>query len=227
MKYTYLFLLCLFPFFAIAQNSLITDNYLTTTTFNSTTGIPDYAPAGSTTIQNHPLKIAKNAIKIHSIFFVGSVALSYERSLTQKVSFEIGGGYIYSNLIVLATYDYGTTKGFLVRGGVKYILGTDKNENSQILSGFYLMPELFYTSYSTKDGYQKLGITEDFSSFTLTINAGYQYVFSNSLLINFFVGSGVGKSLGDYNNGYYFSHILIGNDLSFAFTTGFKLGYAF
>ena len=89
------------------------------------------------------------------------------------------------------------------------------------------MPEFLYISYSTTDGYQKVGITEDFSSFALTINGGYQHVFKNSFLLNFFIGGGLGKSLGDYNDTFYFSHIIFSENLSFAFTAGFKLGYAF
>jgi hypothetical protein len=231
MKSIYLTFLCLLPFFTIAKNN-ITD--LTINSYQESTdlsSIPNYPFCSSlpndSLHQDKPKKARKNAIKIHSMLFNGSVALSYERSIKQNMSFEIGAGYIYSLARFKTSYDYGTTQGFMIRGGLKYLLGTDKAATSQLLNGIYLMPELFYTSFSTTDGYQKVGITEDLSSFALTLNAGYQYVFKNSFLLNFFIGGGLGKSLGDYNDTFYYNHLIFSENISFAFTAGFKLGYAF
>ncbi|RLD63941.1 MAG: hypothetical protein DRI84_09145 [Bacteroidetes bacterium] len=228
MKHIYNILLCVFPIFVIAQNnsiySIIDNNQNITIDYL----VLNNSSATKTTLQQDKIdRVRKNAFKIHSMLFNGSVALSYERSISRKISTEIGFGYIYTLPLYRTTRDYGTTRGFMLRGGLKYLFLSDKSTTSQILDGPYLMPEFFYTSFCTKDGYQKIGITENFESYAITLNFGYQHVFKNGFLINVFLGGGIGKSMGDYNQIHYYNHIIFSDNLSFALTTGLKLGFAF
>lgn len=228
MKHIYITLLFVLPIFVIAQNNSI-DSIIDN---NQNITIDYLVLSSSSAIKTTPQqdkaeRMRKNALKIHSIFFNGSVALSYERSISRKFSAEIGYGYIYTLPLYRSTRDYGTTRGFMLRGGLKYLLLSDKSTTSQILDGLYLMPEFFYTSFYTKDGYQKIGITENFESYAVTLNFGYQHVFKNGFLINVFLGGGIGKAMGDYNQIHYYNHIIFSDNLSFALTTGLKLGFAF
>lgn len=106
------------------------------------TNITSYSQKDSLKTEISQLK--KNIIKIKPTSFVfGYTQITYERSLSQKRSFEINLGLIGLGKDYLFEKD---PMGFAIRGGYKFYFGNRKIKNTT-MKGLYLMPEIAYCLY--------------------------------------------------------------------------------
>lgn len=181
----------------------------------------------------------KDALKMDMVsLFLGMSSFSYEHSLKRGMSIEIGAGYIFTSPFPEVFSNHQQSRGFSIRGGVKFIASSDeylkKTAHPHILKGLYVMPELMFSNYSYTDSYLGYNNTFSTSSIALTVNLGNQFIFQNSFLINWFVGVGLGGSFDGYDEGFYYTHVggyipspffydII--ELPLAFTAGFKMGF--
>lgn len=163
--------------------------------------------------------INKNILKTTFLsWYTGSVKLTYERYLAKNQSIEITGGDIGSLINIERTQP----KGVLCRLAYKFIYPVSLR-NKNYLNGFYVKPELAFSSYSYN--HVKSDTRKNVDRLAIMGNIGYQSIFKN-FVIDIFGGLGIG--VGDTNESNY-HHGFIGlkhNDI-FAFTAGVKIGWAF
>lgn len=152
----------------------------------------------------------KNAFKLDvvRVFAYGEFLLYYERSLTNRISMEIGAGPSFnsfaSHLSVWSGGFYPEDKdsysfdklGFSLHLSMRYYF--PKNRNG--LSGFYISPELIYRRNNY--GYASFSKIGHEDVYTLSFNVGYQTWFKPHFGMNFYLGPGVSYSI---LNGYYAS----------------------
>lgn len=169
----------------------------------------------------------KNALKFHIISpFFGNVAISYERSIANNSSIEFGAGIIYGRYNHQKAEFGGTT-----RFGYKYY--KRNSSGFSIFKGWYLKPEFILSVYESSYNYtDKNGLAQTHNdnmfSMSLVLNYGYQYVYKNYLLVDFFAGLGGGVS--SQNADYYYSNLSLvyGNDdIDLSITAGVKIGGLF
>lgn len=161
----------------------------------------------------------KNEVKVSLLsIFSGSTKVTYERLVRDYQSVEFTFGIIGLGVDMLKDSD---PKGTAWRIAYKFILPDKRNANNQ-MCGFYIKPELCYSSYS----YNYTAVERlDVDRFALMGVAGYDLVWDWFV---FDVYCGLGFGFGESNHSNY-HHGFIGwsADNPTAFTAGFRVGAAF
>jgi hypothetical protein len=172
----------------------------------------------------------KNALKIGLFnFLLDNTQISYERSLKPGRSLEatlgiIGLGADASDQNARGVY---TKLGYKFMGTPNYYLKGMRY--GHILNGWYAKPELVFSYYS-KNQFDFTDLVEDSRNtvfaFAFLINVGKQWVFSDNVVLDLFLGAGYGYS--DQNE-FDFQYGFIGgeNEVPIALTGGFKVGFLF
>jgi len=175
----------------------------------------------------------KNAIKFHFLSpIMGDVAFSYEKSISPGKSIEFGAGYIFGK------EEYGIDeKGVILRAGFKFIRSPDfyfnRMKYAHILKGSYIKPELIFNSFSSNRQNNRnvvintTKVSNQVVTLSLLLVAGKQIIYSNSFLIDYYVGIGYGVSNNNNNSYYYSNTIVTDNSFPLSFTTGLKVGFLF
>jgi hypothetical protein len=178
----------------------------------------------------------KNALKLGFFNpFLGSMQFTYERSIKPGKSFEttlgiIGLGFDPSEI---------QPRGATIKVGYKFIKTPDYilpgMRSSHILNGGYIRPEVIFNFY-TYDSYNydysfypyETTRKESFSG-ALVLNVGKQWVFSNSFLIDFYLGAGYGfaSNADNYDNNNHFGFVGAFPEFPIAFTGGLRVGFLF
>ena len=172
----------------------------------------------------------KNAIKFHALSLMGgSIALSYERSIKPGMSIELGGGYIYG---LEDTLQNKRDQGFIIRGGVKFMRPPkyyiNRGVYAHLLKGSYIKPEIIFNSFKRENkglSTPSLKVWDYISSTSIVLNVGKQVVYGNTFLIDWYGFIGYGRS--NFENGYYYSNIILANSVPVSFGLGFRLGFLF
>ena len=169
----------------------------------------------------------KHAIKFHFLSpMMGNASFAYEKSIAPGRSMEFGFGYIYGN-----KNSRKHDNGIILRAGYKFMTSPDfyvrKLKYSHILKGPYIKPELIFNSLSTVvNNYGSNSSKEHATSISILITAGKQVVYSNFLVIDYYVGVGYGYTNND-NVYYYYSNTILEMDVPISFTMGLKIGVLF
>jgi hypothetical protein len=177
-------------------------------------------------------KQRKNALKF-ALFSILTTKLefSYEHSIKPGRSMEIslgiigigadpgdinpGGAYLKAGYKFISTPDY-------YLKGMRY---------SHLLKGWYVKPEIIFSAFGRDQTYywysNETTTRETILSIAGVVDIGKQWVFSDSFLIDLYLGAGFGfaNNDGDFDNFYGF----IGAPEGFpiALTGGFKIGFLF
>lgn len=165
---------------------------------------------------------SKNAFKVDFLSpLYGYTEFAYERSIKPGQSIELAVGIIGWGKD-LANDD---PSGAFVKLGYKFMRTPDYNVNklkySHVLNGRYIMPELAYRKH-TQDN--DAGARSEIESVAFMIKFGKESVFTNTFLIDWYVGGGYGYS---NNNGEYSGHygFITGTDsFPLSFTAGVRIG---
>lgn len=176
--------------------------------------IPKVEPASKMILPTGP----KNDIKITLLSLgSGSTRITYERATAPRQSAELTVGIIGLGFDIM---NHADPSGILLKAAYKWNLAPMMSANSA-LAGFYVKPELVYTNYD----YCHEGIAGHTSQTALLGECGYQ------LIVRWFVFdiyAGVGPAFGTGNaDNYYHSFMRFPPDGIMAFTSGFRIGYAF
>ena len=174
----------------------------------------------------------KNALKFHFLSpMMGNVAFTYEKSISPGRSMEFGVGYIYGK------EDYGINeKGIILRAGYKFIRSPDFYFNrlkyAHILKGSYIKPEIIFNAFYSDSRYNHYTNTtgskeSTIASVSILLEAGKQIVFSNSFLIDYYIGIGYGVSNNNYDPYYYSNSIIAEDGFPLSFTMGLRVGFLF
>lgn len=165
---------------------------------------------------------SKNAFKIDFLSpLYGFTEFSYERSIKPGQSIQASIGVIGWGKD-LANED---PHGAFVKLGYRFMKTPDFNvgklKYSHVLKGNYVMPELAYRSHSIDIGNNRI----DIQSFAFNILFGKQSVFTDTFLIDWYLGGGYGYSdnHGEYSGHYGF--ITGTNSFPLSFTAGIRIGF--
>lgn len=175
----------------------------------------------------------KNALKIDFLSpLTGNTTFSFEHSVRPGRSFDVSLG-----IIGLGAKTYENVAGAFIKSGIKFIKSPDfylrGMRYAHVLKGSYIKPEIAFGYYSyLHDTYDyhthQSSIThENVFSGSLTINFGKQWVYDNSFLVDWFAGVGYGFDNQDYDGGYHFGYVIVGDDFPLSFTAGLKIGFLF
>lgn len=171
------------------------------------------------TVQVKQPRMRKNELKVALLSLMsGTSKLTYERLVCDYQSIEITAGVIGWGFDKLKDSD---PKGTAWRLAYKFILTNKRNANNQ-MCGFYIKPELCYSSYRyTHETEGRLKVDR----VALMGVLGYDWV------LNWFVFDiygGLGLACGDSNkSNYHHGFIGLNADSPTAFTAGFRVGVAF
>lgn len=169
--------------------------------------------------QANPPKMRKNEIKVALLSLAsGTSKVTYERLVGEYQSIELTAGVIGWGFDKLKNSD---PKGTTWRAAYKFIFPNKHNANNQ-LSGFYIKPELCYSTYRYNNETRgRLKVDR----VALMGVLGYDWVLRWFV---FDVYGGLGVASGNSNHSNY-HHGFIGwkADSPTAFTAGFKVGVAF
>jgi len=165
---------------------------------------------------------SKNAFKIDFLSpLYGFTEFSYERSIKPGQSIQASIGIIGWGKDIANEDPHGA----FVKLGYRFMKTPDFNvgklKYSHILKGSYVMPEVAYRNHSIDVGSSRV----DIKSFSFNIIFGKQSVFTNTFLIDWYLGGGYGYS---DNNGEYSGHygFITGTDsFPLSFTAGLKIGF--
>ena len=164
-------------------------------------------------------KMRKNEVKVALLSLAsGTSKVTYERLLRDFQSIEFTAGIIGWGFDKLRNSN---PKGTAWRLAYKFIFPNNNNANNQ-LCGFYIKPELCYSSYHynhASEGRLKV------DRLAMMGVLGYDWV---KRWFVFDVYGGLGLAAGNSNRSNY-HHGFIGwsHDTPFAFTAGFRIGVAF
>ena len=172
----------------------------------------------------------KNALKIHALSLIaGSITFTYERSIKPGMSFELGAGYIYG---IRDTSISSNERGYILRGGLKLIRHPSfykkREVYAHLLKGAYLKAEIIFNSFqreNTNLSTPSLKVWEYISSTSIVLNMGKQVVYNDFFLIDWYGFLGYGKA--SYQNGYFYSNIIIAQELPISFGLGIRVGFVF
>jgi hypothetical protein len=175
--------------------------------------------SASATAQTDQLKMRKNEIKVALLSLAsGTSKVTYERLVRDYQSVELTFGVIGLGFDKLKDSD---PRGTAWRVAYKFIMPNRKNANNQ-LCGFYVKPELCYSSYYyTHSSQGRLKVNRA----ALMGVLGYDWV---KKWFVFDLYSGLGFAAGNSNLSNYHHGFIGWNDHTpFAFTAGFRVGVAF
>lgn len=147
----------------------------------------------------------------------GSSRFTYERAFSPKNSAEITFGLVGLGWDWI---NHSSPKGQLVKAAYKWLLAPQRRCDSW-LAGLYIKPELVAALFR----YTKEAVENTTRQIALMAEWGYQFIAGRFLLD---VYMGLGPSLGTGNdNNYYHSFIILPRDGWLAFTSGYRVGFAF
>ena len=164
-------------------------------------------------------KMRKNEIKVALLSLAsGTAKATYERLVSDYQSIELTAGVIGGGLDKLKDSD---PKGSTWRVAYKFIF-PDRNNIDNQLCGFYVKPELCYSSYHyTHPIMKRLKVDR----VALMAVLGYDWVRKWFVFDGY---AGLGFASGNSNNSNYHHGFIGWNDHTpFAFTAGFRIGIAF
>ena len=174
----------------------------------------------------------KNAFKVNFLSpLAGTFYLGYERSIKPGQSFEGEIGIVGLGVDVAEV----NPRGVVVRAGYKFIKTPDFHVKgmrySHLMKGLYVKPELIFSTYSFDNYYYDFVDQIDDIKRTSTtggavlVNLGYQTVFSDVFLIDFYTGLGYGFTNNvDFNAFGFYGGV---SEFPVAFTGGLKIGFLF
>jgi len=174
----------------------------------------------------------KSAVKMEFLSPLGgNLTFGYERYLKNWMGVEGKIGIIGIGTDV----DDRDARGAFVKIGPKFKLKPDFVEEglrgSHYLRGGYIRPELAFGFYTQNENrFTPLGSEdrrESISTGTIMINYGKQYVLSNVMTLDWYLGVGYGWSTGSNNDDgdYNFGWVNGGTDSPIAFAAGFTIGF--
>lgn len=169
--------------------------------------------------QQESPKMRKNEIKVALLSLAsGTSKVTYERLVRDYQSIELTAGVIGWGFDKLKDSD---PKGTTWRAAYKFIFSNRNNADNQ-LCGFYVKPELCYSSYYyTHSTMERLKVDR----VALMGVLGYDWV---KRWFVFDVYAGLGLASGNSNRSNYHHGFIGWNDHNpFAFTAGFRIGVAF
>lgn len=145
------------------------------------------------TYASEMLDAKKNSIKWEMLsLLTNDLCFGYERMIGNKCSAEIKLAVIgIGNRNVESYYNSGSTSGYFIKLGVKAI--TSRSGNPKSLIGFYVKPEICYTSFKSE------GI--DFKSKYAMINFGKTFQIVKNFSIDFY--GGIGACYNDFQEVLY------------------------
>ncbi len=163
---------------------------------------------------------SKNAFKVDFLSpLYGYTEFAYERSIKPGQSIELAVGIIGWGKD-LANED---PSGAFVKLGYKFMRTPDYNVSklkySHVLNGRYIMPELVYRKHYIDTDRSEI------ESFAFMIKWGKESIFTNTFLIDWYLGAGYGYS---DNHGEYSGHygFITGTDsFPISFTAGIRIGF--
>jgi hypothetical protein len=172
----------------------------------------------------------KNCIKVQIFtpLLYDYTAITYERSLKPGNSIEATVGIIGLGDNELL----GNSSGLSLKLGYKFISTPDFYtkgiRNDHILKGFYLRPEIAFSSYNRNDQnyFLKPENAKNYFSMALLFNVGKQWIFNNIIALDIFFGAGFGYSSDD-EFGIRYGFTTGANGFPIAVTSGFRLGILF
>jgi hypothetical protein len=139
----------------------------------------------------------------------GHYSLGYERMLDVNLGIDVQAGFVDDNRSQNDYSDYLTAKGFYLLGGVKYLMGPDKQQKPHLddhtLDGWFVIAQLAYSrvqrqeeiSYYPSGNYTQApfsGIVETVDNYgALLLGAGFQKVLRNRLLLQTYATFGYGR----------------------------------
>ena len=153
--------------------------------------------------------------------FSGSAKITIELNTFDRQSLELTAGLIGAGIDIL--HD-SAPHGWLARIAYKFIFRPE-NFSGSSLDGFYLKPELAYSSFDYN--YSGAAAVERLHTDRLAVMGcfGWQFVVDPFVLDIF---AGAGGAFGDSNlNNYYHGFIGLDAESPTAFTAGFKAGIVF
>ncbi len=152
---------------------------------------------------------------------VGNTNLTYEQSIRPGRSFEIKAAFVG---LGINREEGDDPRGVIVSAGYKLMKKptflTSDTRRRHILQGGYLKPEIFlgHTSFDTNNIFGPGDVRESSTTGGFILNLGKQWVFSEVVLLDFFVGIG-------YGTGESRRSTFVNNN--FAFQSGLNVGIAF
>lgn len=139
----------------------------------------------------------------------GHYSLGYERMLDVNLGIDMQAGFIDDNRSQSDYSDYLTAKGFYLLGGVKYLMGPDKQKQAHLddhtMDGWFVIAQLAYSrvqrqeevSYYPLGNYNQApatGMVETIDNYgALLLGAGFQKVLRNRLLLQTYATFGYGR----------------------------------
>lgn len=179
----------------------------------------------------------KNAIKVDFLSpLTGNTTLYYERNIKPGKGFEAGLGIIGLGIDPNDRNPFG----FFTKFGMKFIKSPDfylrGMRYAHILKGAYIKPEItigYYRAdyeYWYEDGlWGSYEIRqENVVNGAILLNAGKQWVFDNSYLVDFYFGVGYGfDSEHPYDGAYHYGFVKAPDEMPISFSAGLKMGWLF
>ena len=179
----------------------------------------------------------KNAFKIDFLSpLTGNTTFSYEHSIKPGRSFDVSLG-----IIGLGIETYDNVAGAFIKSGYKFLKSPDfylrGMKYAHVLKGSYIKPMISFgyygydyngSEYNHQTGhYSEWEERRNVFTGALMLNIGKQWVFDNSFLVDWYGGIGYGFSTDDYNGGYQFGYVVVGDGVPLSFTAGLKIGFLF
>ena len=162
---------------------------------------------------------------------MGSTQFTYERSLRPGKSIEATLGIIGLGFDPQEVNPRGAT----FKIGYKFIKTPDYilpgMRSSHILNGGYIRPELIFNAYSYENYYYDYMYNPEASSRTnsfsgaIVLNIGKQWVFSDSFLIDFYIGAGYGFASDSGDMDYHYGFAGGFSEFPIALTGGLRIGF--
>ena len=164
-------------------------------------------------------KMRKNEIKVALLSIAsGSSKVTYERLVGDYQSIELTVGVIGLGFDILKDSD---PKGTSWRAAYKFIFPNQYNADNQ-LCGFYVKPELCYSSYYyTHCNQERLKVDR----VALMGVLGYDWV-EKWFVLDVYTGLGLASGNSNHSN-YHHGFIGWNDHTPYAFTAGFRIGVAF
>ena len=178
------------------------------------------------------LKQRKNALKIDFIgLAVNTTSLTYERCLKPGNSIEFSLGAVGLGIADMKE----NASGILFRGGYKLIRNPDyflrDMRYAHLLKGRYVKFEFDVASYRVKADrvifdFNSTTDTYNLTKWALLVVLGNQWVFSDSFLVDFYSGIGIGNNnRNDLDSSYPYGFLTLGSGSRLAFSLGLRIGF--
>jgi len=173
----------------------------------------------------------KIALKISFLStFLGSTQFTFEKSVKPGQSWEATVGIIGLGFDPQEWNPLGTTLKF----GWKFINSPNYKMRgmrySHILKGGYIRPEIImnffsYDDYSDNGYYSPTPERSTSISGALVLNLGKQWIYSNSFLVDLYIGVGYGFSNSNYDSNYYYGFVGAFGGFPVALTGNLRIGW--